>query len=78
MGGGADQARFTIDAATGALSFIAPRDFEVATDANADKHPPTFCNGVWRIDIGKPNPQGLGFVYRYVFFIKLLGFIAND
>jgi hypothetical protein len=32
----ADQARFTIDAATGALSFTSPPDFEAPTDANAD------------------------------------------
>ncbi len=36
VSGGADQARFTINAATGALSFTAPPDFEVATDANSD------------------------------------------
>ncbi|GKS64187.1 hypothetical protein YTPLAS72_14910 [Nitrospira sp.] len=36
ISGGVDQARFTINAATGALSFIAPPDFEVATDANGD------------------------------------------
>jgi VCBS repeat-containing protein len=36
ISGGADQALFTIDAATGALSFIAPRDFEAAADANGD------------------------------------------
>jgi hypothetical protein len=36
ISGGADQALFTIDTATGALSFVAPSDFEVATDANGD------------------------------------------
>ncbi|TKB92562.1 MAG: tandem-95 repeat protein, partial [Nitrospira sp.] len=36
ISGGADQALFTIDVATGALSFVAPHDFEVATDANGD------------------------------------------
>jgi Cadherin-like/Cadherin domain len=36
ISGGADQAVFTIDAVTGALSFVAPSDFEVATDANGD------------------------------------------
>ncbi len=36
ISGGADQARFTINAATGALNFTAPPDFEVATDANGD------------------------------------------
>ena len=36
ISGGADQALFTIDTATGALSFVAPPDFEVATDANGD------------------------------------------
>ncbi|MFO0701138.1 MAG: Ig-like domain-containing protein, partial [Nitrospira sp.] len=36
ISGGADQARFTINTVTGALSFIAPPDFEVATDANGD------------------------------------------
>ncbi|ULA64539.1 MAG: hypothetical protein LZF86_140065 [Nitrospira sp.] len=36
ISGGADQALFTIDAATGALRFTAPRDFEAATDANGD------------------------------------------
>jgi Ca2+-binding RTX toxin-like protein len=34
--GGADAARFTIDAATGALSFITPPDFEAPTDAGRD------------------------------------------
>ena len=36
ISGGADQARFTINATTGALNFTAPPDFEVATDANGD------------------------------------------
>ncbi len=36
ISGGADQALFTINAATGALSFVAPRDFEAAADANGD------------------------------------------
>ncbi|MBS0164445.1 MAG: cadherin domain-containing protein, partial [Nitrospira sp.] len=36
ISGGVDQARFSINAATGALSFTAPPDFEVATDANGD------------------------------------------
>jgi hypothetical protein len=36
ISGGADQALFTINAATGALSFATPPDFEVATDANGD------------------------------------------
>jgi VCBS repeat-containing protein len=36
ISGGADQARFTIDAGTGALAFTAPPDFEVATDTNGD------------------------------------------
>jgi hypothetical protein len=36
ISGGADQALFTINAATGALNFTAPPDFEVATDANGD------------------------------------------
>ncbi len=36
ISGGSDHALFTIDAATGALHFTAPRDFEVATDANGD------------------------------------------
>ena len=36
ISGGADQALFSINAATGALNFIAPPDFEVATDANGD------------------------------------------
>ncbi|TAL13198.1 MAG: DUF4347 domain-containing protein, partial [Aquabacterium sp.] len=34
--GGADQALFTINASTGALSFVSGRDRESATDANAD------------------------------------------
>ncbi|MDZ7858116.1 cadherin domain-containing protein [Sphaerotilus sp.] len=34
--GGADAARFTIDAATGALSFLAAPDYEAPSDANAD------------------------------------------
>ncbi|WP_421794813.1 cadherin domain-containing protein [Haliscomenobacter sp.] len=34
--GGADAAKFTINAATGALSFITAPDFEVPADANAD------------------------------------------
>jgi hypothetical protein len=34
--GGADAARFTIHAATGALSFVAPPNFEAPTDAGAD------------------------------------------
>ena len=33
---GADAARFTIDAATGALSFVAAPDFEAPADANGD------------------------------------------
>ena len=36
ISGGADQARFTINTATGALNFTAPPDFEAATDANGD------------------------------------------
>ncbi|MGZ9159267.1 MAG: cadherin-like domain-containing protein, partial [Nitrospira sp.] len=36
ISGGVDQARFTINATTGALNFIAPPNFEVATDANGD------------------------------------------
>ncbi len=36
ISGGADQALFAIDATTGALSFVAPRDFEAAADANGD------------------------------------------
>ncbi|MBX9660986.1 MAG: tandem-95 repeat protein, partial [Nitrospiraceae bacterium] len=36
ISGGVDQARFTINAATGTLNFAAPPDFEVATDANGD------------------------------------------
>ncbi len=36
LSGGVDQALFTIDASTGALSFTAPPDFEAATDANGD------------------------------------------
>ena len=36
LSGGADQARFTINTATGVLTFIAPPDFEVATDVNGD------------------------------------------
>ncbi len=36
ISGGIDQALFTINAATGALTFTAPPDFEVATDANGD------------------------------------------
>jgi hypothetical protein len=36
ISGGADQARFTINATTGALSFTAPPNFEVATDADGD------------------------------------------
>ena len=34
--GGADAALFTIDAATGALRFVAAPDFEAPTDAGAD------------------------------------------
>ncbi len=34
--GGADAARFVINAATGALSFISPPDYEVPLDANGD------------------------------------------
>ena len=34
--GGADAARFTVDAATGALSFAAVPDFEAPSDANGD------------------------------------------
>ncbi len=34
--GGADAARFTIDASTGALAFASPPDFEAPTDANGD------------------------------------------
>ena len=36
ISGGMDQALFTINAATGALDFVVPPDFEVATDANGD------------------------------------------
>ncbi len=36
ISGGIDQALFTIDATTGALSFVASRDFEAAADANGD------------------------------------------
>ncbi|HMZ77034.1 MAG TPA: tandem-95 repeat protein, partial [Rhodocyclaceae bacterium] len=36
LAGGADMARFSIDANTGALSFIAAPDYEAPTDANAD------------------------------------------
>ncbi len=36
IAGGADAARFTIDAATGALVFAAAPDFEVRTDADGD------------------------------------------
>ena len=36
ISGGTDQAQFTIDASTGALSFVAPPDFEAAADANGD------------------------------------------
>ncbi|MEQ1541787.1 MAG: cadherin domain-containing protein, partial [Novosphingobium sp.] len=36
ISGGADASLFSIDAATGALSFIAPPDFEVPGDASAD------------------------------------------
>jgi VCBS repeat-containing protein len=36
ISGGTDQALFTINTATGALSFTAPPDFEAATDANGD------------------------------------------
>ena len=36
ISGGLDQALFTINTATGVLSFTAPPDFEVATDANGD------------------------------------------
>ncbi len=36
ISGGVDQALFTINMTTGALSFVAPPNFEVATDANGD------------------------------------------
>ena len=36
IAGGADAARFTIDASTGALSFLAAPDYEAPSDANAD------------------------------------------
>ncbi|HBR50076.1 MAG TPA: hypothetical protein DEA71_08315, partial [Nitrospira sp.] len=36
ISGGVDQALFTINTTTGDLSFTAPPDFEVATDANGD------------------------------------------
>ncbi|MGE0642509.1 MAG: tandem-95 repeat protein [Nitrospira sp.] len=36
VSGGADQALFAIDATTGNLCFTAPKDFEVATDADGD------------------------------------------
>jgi hypothetical protein len=36
IAGGADAARFAVDALTGALTFIAPPDFEAPADANAD------------------------------------------
>ncbi|MCC6140143.1 MAG: DUF4347 domain-containing protein [Nitrospira sp.] len=36
ISGGADQALFAIDTSTGAVSFTAPPDFEVAADANGD------------------------------------------
>ncbi len=34
--GGADAARFAINAATGVLTFVAPPDFEAPADAGAD------------------------------------------
>src|SRR5581483_10875603 len=34
--GGADQAKFAINAATGAISFIAPPDFEAPTDVGGN------------------------------------------
>jgi Ca2+-binding RTX toxin-like protein len=37
IAGGADAARFTIDAATGALSFVTPPDYEAPGDSNADR-----------------------------------------
>ena len=36
ISGGADAAKFTIDATTGALSFVAAPDFEAPTDAGAN------------------------------------------
>ncbi|MBK8278316.1 MAG: tandem-95 repeat protein [Nitrospira sp.] len=36
ISGGVDQARFTINSATGALNFTVPPDFEAAMDANGD------------------------------------------
>ena len=50
ISGGADQALFTIDAATGALSFLASRDFEAAADANGDN--------VYVVQVGVSDGQG--------------------
>ncbi|HNN41502.1 MAG TPA: cadherin-like domain-containing protein [Nitrospira sp.] len=50
ISGGADQALFTIDAATGALSFLASRDFEAASDANGDN--------VYVVQVGVSDGQG--------------------
>ncbi len=43
ISGGADQASFTIDSATGVLSFVAPPDFEAPTDSDA--------NNIYLVDV---------------------------
>ena len=48
--GGADQALFTIDPMTGALSFITPKDFENPTDAGA--------NNVYDVQVTATDPLG--------------------
>ncbi len=51
IAGGPDAARFTINATTGALAFLAPPDFEAPTDAGA--------NNVYDLVIEVTDPGGL-------------------
>jgi hypothetical protein len=51
IAGGADAARFTIDASSGALSFVTAPNFEAPADANADN--------VYQVTVRVSDPGGL-------------------
>ncbi|HEY4787557.1 MAG TPA: gliding motility-associated C-terminal domain-containing protein, partial [Bacteroidales bacterium] len=51
LSGGTDVSKFIIDSATGALSFIAPPDYEIPTDANKDS--------IYEVDITVKDQGGL-------------------
>jgi hypothetical protein len=50
ISGGVDQARFTINTVTGSLNFVAPANFEAATDANG--------NNVYVVQVQVTDSQG--------------------